>query len=192
MPEEWVHDESTLPCLFPRIAFRDIARATDRRTIIPALVPPETVLTNKAPYFLWPRGDERDEAYLLGVMASIPFDWYARRFVEIGVNYHILNAIPVPRPGRNAELRNRVVELAGRLAAVDERYADWADAVGVNCGEIDEERKQERIDELDALVSHLYGLKREDVTVLFETFHDGWDHEGRMERVLNHYDRIDE
>lgn len=192
MPEEWVRDESTLPCRFPRIAFRDIARSTDRRTIIPALVPPETVLTNKAPYFLWPRGDERDEAYLLGVMASLPFDWYARRFVEIGVNYHLLNAIPVPRPGRGAELRNRVVELAGRLAAVDERYAEWADAVGVSYGEIDGERKRDSIDELDAVVAHLYGLTRDDVAVVFETFHDGWDHEARLERVLHHYDRLNE
>src|SRR5699024_5174237 len=67
---EWAEDPSTLPCLRPRIVFRDIARATDSRTIIAALAPPNLVLTNKAPYLLWPMGDERDEAYLLGVLCS--------------------------------------------------------------------------------------------------------------------------
>lgn len=188
MSESWVHDPATLPCLSPRIAFRDIARSSDSRTIIPALVPPETLLTNKAPYFLWPRGDERDEAYLLGVTSSTPFDWYARRFVEIGVNYHLLNAIPVPRPGRDSVLRERVVGLAGRLAAVDDRYREWADAVGVDCGPVREDRRRAHVHELDAVVAHLYGLEREHVAVLFETFHEGRAMDERSRCVLEWYD----
>ena len=52
----------------PRIAFRDVARATDTRTVIAALVPGQTsLITDQAPYLLWPLGnDSRDEAYLLG------------------------------------------------------------------------------------------------------------------------------
>lgn len=188
LPESWVRDPATLPCLSPRIAFRDIARSSDTRTVIPALVPPETLLTNKAPYFLWPRGDERDEAYLLGVMSSIPFDWYARRFVEIGVNYHLLNAIPVPRPGRDSVLRERVVELAGRLAALDDRYREWADAVGVACGPVHEPRRRAHVHELDAVVAHLYGLDREHVAVLFETFHESRAMDERSTCVLEWYD----
>jgi hypothetical protein len=195
MDEDWVHDKDTLPCFYPRVAFRDVSRANDSRTVRTALVPPDLFLTNKAPYFLWPRGDKRDEAYLLGVLSTIPLDWYARRFVETNLNYHILNAFPVPRPGRDNRLRQRVVNLSGRLAAVDERYADWADAVGVEYGPLDEETKQEKIYELDAVVAHLYGLTREHVEVIFETFHDGWDHEERLEQVLDYYeswsDRLD-
>ena len=193
--EEWVHDKETLPCFAPRISFRDVARANDTRTTIPALVPPNVILTHTAPYFIWPRGDERDEAYLLGILSSIPLDWYSRRFVENHLTYHILNAFPVPRPGRDDRLRQRVVNLSGRLAAIDERYADWAEAVGVEHGPLDEETKQEKIYELDAVVAHLYGLTREHVEVIFETFHDGWNYEERLERVLDYYeswgDRLD-
>jgi hypothetical protein len=188
MDENWVHNPSTLPCYEPRIAFRDIARRTDTRTVLAALVPPDTFLADTAPYLLWPSGDESDEAYLLGVMCTIPFDWYARRFVETHLNYHILNAMPVPRPGHANQLRQRVVKLSGRLAAVDDGYDDWADAVGVDYGPLDEDTKQEKIHELDAVVSHLYGLSREHVEVIFETFHDGWDYEERLERVLDYYD----
>lgn len=163
-------------------------QAVDQRTAISALVPPNVALTGKAPYFVWPRGGEEDEAYLLGVLCSIPLDWYARRFVETGLNYHILNSLPIPRPGPTDPLRQRAVELAGQPAAIDDRYADWADAVGVDYGPLDGDDKQAKIHELDAVVAHLYGLNRDHLEVVFETFHDNWNHEPRMEAVLEHYD----
>ena len=39
MPPEWAADPGTLPCLHPRIAFREVTRATDSRTVICALLP---------------------------------------------------------------------------------------------------------------------------------------------------------
>jgi len=102
----------------------------------------------------------------------------------------------IPRPGDDSRLRERVVKLSGRLAAIDERYAEWADAVGVEYGPLDETEKQDKIYELDAVVAHLYGLSREHLEVVFETFHEGWNYEERLTRVLEHYDewadRIDE
>lgn len=187
MAKECVNNPETHPCYKPRIAFRDITNRTNTRTAIAALVPPNTFLADTAPYLLWPKGNEEDEAYLLGAMCTIPFDWYTRRFVETHLNYHILNALPVPRPGGNNPLRDRVVELSGRLAAIDDRYADWANRVGVEYGSLNEEEKQDKIYELDAVVAHLYGLSREHVEVIFETFHDGWDYEERLDRVLDYY-----
>lgn len=185
--DSWRQDPDTLPCLAPRVAFRDISRATDTRTIRAALLPGRVFLTNKAPYFLWPRGDESDEAYLLGVLSSRPLDWYARRFVETTVNFFILNPFPVPRPAREDALRRRTVALAGRLAACDERFADWARAVGVECGQLSKADKQDYISELDAVVALLYGLTAEHLTHIFETFHTGWDYERPMQATLEHY-----
>ncbi|MGQ0814064.1 MAG: hypothetical protein ACT4O1_06315 [Gemmatimonadota bacterium] len=84
---QWRSDVKTLPCKHVRIAFRDVTRATDSRTIRAALLPPNIFITNKGPYLLWPRGTVRDQAHLLGVLSSIPLNWYARRFVEINLNY---------------------------------------------------------------------------------------------------------
>ncbi|WP_435158063.1 Eco57I restriction-modification methylase domain-containing protein [Haladaptatus sp. DFWS20] len=187
MDETWVSNKETLPSWYPRVAFRDITQRTNSRTTIPALIPPQTFITHTAPYFIWPRGDEKDEAYLLGILSSIPLDWYSRLFVEVHLTYHILKALPVPRPGHDNPLYQRVVELSGRLAAIDDRYEDWAEVVGVDYGPLDEEEKQNKIYELDAVVAHLYGLSREHVEVIFETFHDGWDYEERLDRVLDYY-----
>jgi hypothetical protein len=180
-----------LPCLHPRIAFRDIARATDNRTVIAALVPPNLVLTNKAPYLVWPVGDKRDEAYLLGVLCSMPLDWYARRYVEITVNFHIFNGLPIPRPGRDDPIRRRIEDIAGRLAAVDDRYAEWAAAVGVPVGSVtSQEERDNLIAELDAAVALLYELDEADLRVIYTTFHEGADYSARLAAVLEHHRRL--
>ncbi len=189
-PLEWVRDLATLPCLQPRIAFRDVARATDSRTVIAALVPPRMIPNHTAPYLLRIRGDERDEAFLLGVLGSIPLDWYARRVVETHVTFDVLGSFPIPRVDADHPLRRRLVEIYGRLAAVDGRYGDWAQAVGVPVASVPDQEKPELLAELDAAVALLYGLDEGDVRLIFETFHDTWDPRERLEHVLQHHRRL--
>jgi len=76
---------------------------------------------------------------VLGVLSSVALDWYARCFVELHVNFHIFNAFPIPRPGRDDPLWQRTVALAGRLAAVDDRFAEWAEKAGAQCGRLGED-----------------------------------------------------
>lgn len=185
---DWASDRSTLPLHHPRIAFRDVTNATNTRTSIAALLPPETVLVNSAPYVFRADGDARAEAYLLGVLSSIPLDWYARKYVELHMNLHIFNGLPIPEYVPETPLVERVVTVAGQLAAIDERYFDWAAEVGVEIGTANTEpTKTERIAELDALVSLLYGLTEGQVAHVFATFHRGWDYTARLERVLTYY-----
>ena len=194
-PPQYRQDRKTLPCYRARIAFRDIARATDPRTVIACLVPPNVFITDVGPYFLWPHreesmyphSDEKDQAFLLGILSSLPLDWYARRFVETHLTYFTLNPFPIPRPPRENILWQRVVQLAGKLACPDNRFADWANKVDVICGPIDEDEKEDHIHELDAVVAHLYGLNEGQLIHIFETFHDGWDFDQRLSGVLRHY-----
>ena len=186
-PMEFLRESATLPCFKPRIAFRDVARATDSRTVIACLVPPEVFIGNQAPYLLWPRGDESDQAFMLGTLCSIPLDWYARRFVETHVNYFVFNPFPIPRPDRGEPRWQRAVTLAGRLACPDERFAAWAEAVGATCGPLASDEKEDMIHELDAVVAHLYGLDERQLVHIFETFHIGWDYGERLDGVLRHF-----
>ena len=182
-----LRNPKTLPCFAPRVAFRDVSRATDSRTVRVALVPPEVFIGNQAPYLLWPRGDELDQAYLVGTLSSIPLDWYARRFVETHVNFFVFNPFPIPRPGRDNALWQRAVHLAGRLACPDQRFADWAEAVGVECGPLGADEKEDMIHELDAVVAHLYGLSEPHLVHIFETFHEGWTYQERLDGVHRHF-----
>jgi hypothetical protein len=186
-PLEYLLEESTLAPLSPQIAFRLITRATDTRTMRVALVPPNTVHANSSQIIMMSRGDEKDAAFLLGVLSSIPLDWLARRFVEINFNFFLLNPLPIPRPNRDSILWKRAVKLSGRLASVDERFSKWADAVNVEFGLLEENIKQNYIEELDAVVAHLYELSESDLAHIYETFHEGWDYKPRLTRVMQHY-----
>jgi hypothetical protein len=177
-----------LPLDRARIAFRDITNQENQRTTIACLLHPGTAAVNAAPVLAVRQGGPREEAFLLGVLCSIPFDWSSRRWVERHLNFWILNPLPVPRFDASAPLACRVVETAGRLAARDPRYSVWASQVGVPIGSVTSPaQKDDLIAELDAIVSLLYGLTEDQVEHVFATFHRGWAYESRLDAVLKHY-----
>lgn len=179
-----------LPSARPRIAFRDVTKYDNSRGVVVALLPPAVVVMHASPYLLKVGTDERDEAFILGVMSSIPFDWYARRIVELHLTFDLLGSIPVPKPAIGSRVRRRVVEIAGRLAAVDGRFADWAAAVGVPVASVNtQSEKVDLLAELDGLVCVLYGLTADQVEQVFATFHRGWDYDERLNKALDHYRR---
>ncbi len=184
---EYLLNSQTLPPYYSRIAFRNTTNATNHRTMIACLVPPNVFISNAAPYILFTSGNKCDEAYLLGILCSIPLDWYARRYVELSMSFYIFNSLPIPRPPQDSFLRRRVIELAGCLACTDERYSDWAGAVGVEVVILDEDEKQDKIHELDAVVALLYGLSETQLIHIFETFHVGWNYSDRLSETQKHF-----
>jgi hypothetical protein len=180
--------KGVLPMDAPRIAFRDIARATDSRTMICCLLPPGVSTVHKAPLIVRRSGSPRTEAALLGIMSSLPFDWATRRWVELTMSYELLNSFPVPRPDLEGQIGGRVVQIAASLGAVDDRYADWAAEVGVPVGSVTTQaEKDDLVAELDALVSLLYGFTEDQIEHVFTTFHRGWNYEPRLSAALQHF-----
>jgi hypothetical protein len=185
----WAADRSTLPFKHPRIAWRKIGRATDTRSFYAALLPPDVLCADHL-YLVHVDGDERErtEAYLLGVFCSIPFDWHARLWVEANFTGAVVQPFPVPAVGSDDPMRRRIEQSAGRLAAVDDRFAHWARAVGVEVSSVEDPKERERlVAEIDAAVARLYGLSEEDVRTIFETFHEGWDYRPRLALTLEMY-----
>ena len=188
--DEWLADQSTLPMRNPRIVFRGITNRTNSRTVIASLLPPNTTVQNSAPYLFSKSATQTDEAYLLGVLCSAPLDWYARRVVEVNLNFFILDKFPIPKPNLQDERTLKVIELSARLAAVDDRYSDWAKRVGVPVGSVKSQaEKEDLIAELDAVVAHLYGLDTDDLKVIWNTFHTTVDHLPNLDAVLDHFER---
>ena len=184
----WVDDPATLPIKKPRIAFRNITNATNRRTVLVALLPPFVGIAHHATY-LFTNNNVLAEAFLLGVMSSIPFDWVARRLVEINLSFFVLDSLPVPLPPSNSPHKAELQTLAARLAAVDDRYADWAKQAGVTVGSVkSEDEKQDIIHRIDALVAYLYGLDENDLQTIFETFHKREDY--GLNAVLTHFRKL--
>jgi hypothetical protein len=143
-------------------------------------VPPQTFLTNKAPYLAFAAGGDQARLACLGIMNSLPFDWQARRFVEINLNFFILEGLVVPN--LSDEDFEAVADSATRLSCVDERFADVAEAMGIEPGHLpDDERERLRV-EIDARVAHAWRLTPDDLEVLLADF--------TLDAVPAHYRRL--
>jgi hypothetical protein len=167
-PRVVLSDPATHPVHRSRVAFRDVSRATDSRTVRACLGPPRTPLTNKAPYLVFPGGDAREQAYVLGVLNSLPFDWQARRFVETTLNFFILNLLCLP-PEDSVDMAG-IARRAARLSCADSRFAEFAGAIGVPCGPLTREERDALRAEIDALVARAYGLTADDLEIVFSDF----------------------
>ena len=185
-----VKDPVSLPCRHPRIAFRNVTRSTDTRTLVSALVPGERVITNHAPYLLRTAGTAVDEAYVLGVLCSMPCDWQVRRTVELNMTFEQIGQLSIPDPGTGHPVRDRVAEIAARLAAQDDRFVGWAAEVGVPVAEIERGGGAWLLAELDACVAYLYGLDEDDLTVVYDTFGRPGQWDERLDSVLVCFRRI--
>lgn len=151
-----------------RVAFRDVTNRTNSRTVIASLIPPGVHLTNTAPYLAFVQGTERDQAACLGIMNSLPFDWQARRFVELHVSFFILEGLYLPDLD-DADF-NAISQAAARLSAVDDRFADFAAATGVEYGPLSPDERTHLRVEIDARVARAWKLTRADLDVIFEDF----------------------
>lgn len=151
-----------------RISFRDVTNRTNSRTTIACLVPPKVLLTHKAPYLAFLRGGEREQAGCLAIMNSVPFDWQARRFVETNLVFFLLEGLFVP--DLDDDDFHAVAQAAARLSAVDDRFTDFAQAAGVECGPLaDGERSRLRA-EIDARVARGWELDENDLDLMFTDF----------------------
>jgi hypothetical protein len=185
-----IKDNSTLAANFSRVAFRDVTNAIDYRTVIAALIPPKTFLLNSAPYLMRIKGSTRDEAFVLGVLSSMPLDWYARRFVVLHVNFHIFNGLPIPIFEKNDNKYERIVSLVAGLTSINSDHNVWLDSLGIDFNKIEsEEDRFAAQSEIDALVAIGYGLNEVEVGHIFRTFHKTWDYRSRLEKVLNYFEQ---
>ena len=182
-PQFWVLDTDSALSR-PVIAFRDIARATDARTMIASLIP-NMAAGNTAPLV---RSDlpYAEQALLLGNLNGVIFDYIARQKAQsTHLNWYIVEQLPVIPPasydrhfgGRTAAdiVRASVLELsytAHDLApfARDLGHVD-ADGTVLPPFAWDEDRRLRLRARLDALYFILYGVTdRADVRYIFSTF----------------------
>jgi hypothetical protein len=168
-----------------RVAFRDVSRATDSRTVRACLTPPGVYLVNSAPYLAFVEGRDLGRAACLGVMNSLPFDWQARRFVETHLSYFILEGLRVPELAD--EHFKAVAGAAARLSCSDERFSDFAAATGVETGPLDSEQRDALRAEIDARVAHAWSLGLGDLETIFADFTPDAVTESYRQRVRDRF-----
>ncbi len=187
-PDKVLSDPNTHPMNHCRIAFRDVTNRTNSRTVIACLVPPRTPLTNSAPYLVFSGWAVNLQASILGTMDSLAFDWLARRYVELHLNFYVLNMLCFPPPENTPW--QRIGSLAARLSCVDERFAGFAAEAGVECGPLTDAERNDKRAEIDALVARAYGLTGDELRFIFTDFTENAVTPAYREKVLEWFERL--
>jgi hypothetical protein len=135
----------------PRIAYRDVASATNKLTLIAAMLPGGTVSTHTVFVSKGPLG-ERSRWGLLGLMNSFVANYLVRLNVTTHVTAALMARLPAPRPPEDSEIFEQLVVLSRRLAAkgIDDGSDEYA--------------------RLNAIAAKLYGLTVEEYQYVAATF----------------------
>ncbi|GIU86701.1 MAG: hypothetical protein KatS3mg009_1216 [Acidimicrobiia bacterium] len=182
-PRYWVAEHEVRTALGGReptwlLGFRDITNVTNERTMIASAVPP-VPCGHKLPVIHAPG---RTRAALLAVLDSFSQDFVARQKVGgTNMTFFVLKQLPVPAPDAlDAETpwdRDGTVAAWMAPRTLELTYTAWdLQAIAADLGHDgppfrwDPERRELIRAELDAAFFHLYGLDRDDVDYVMDTF----------------------
>ena len=153
------------------LGWRDICRGSDERTVIAAVIP-RSAVGNKFPLLLTDQPANK-AALLAASLSSFVLDYCARQKMSgTTLNFYLAEQFPVLTPtaydGWAAWISDRVLELT---------YTAWdIRAFAADLGDDgppfrwDEDRRFAMRAELDAAFFHLYGIERDEVDYIMETF----------------------
>jgi hypothetical protein len=156
-----------------RLAFRDIARSNDERTMIAFIAPPGTVFghtatVEKSP---WARTNA-DALVLCALFNSFAFDWLVRQKAATHLSLYILDALPVP--SFSAAARHFLAQGALRLSCNHAEYKDlWRQQTGrklMSPTADDKETRSALRAQIDAVVARSYKLDRDQYAHVLGSF----------------------
>ncbi|MGA5556188.1 Eco57I restriction-modification methylase domain-containing protein [Streptomyces lavendulocolor] len=187
-----------IPADHYRLCFRETARATDERTLIAAIIPPDTAISHKLHFFYRSTFDHAANgyrtalsaeamAYVAGLLNSLVIDFVVRRKVSSSVSKTVMSTIPVADVPLDRGPGAEVVRISARLACRAVQFDELAEVLGVECGPLSKEDEYQLRAELDARVAHLYGLSASQLELVLADFRQSADTDGSPVRPGEEY-----
>ena len=134
------------------LGWRRIARSTDERTLLSTCLP--KVAFGDSVFLMLPANAGHRRAVLQAALTSLVFDFATRQKMGgTNASFFLVEQLPVPRP-------------------TDLNLPAWVGVAvdDLNSQRLDADSIAHLRAELDGLMFHLYGVKREDVDYILETF----------------------
>ena len=156
-----------------RLAFRNISRSTDMRTIIASIIPPQRFHTHSINSIVLTRngglerGNEYNKktAHLCGILNSMAFDFVARAKLQVNTPAAIRD-ISFPSKLHHDE----IAKLAAKLSVGSDEFEGFAESLRVANVSLTPPERIHTTARLDALVAHAYGLTREEYQIILDSF----------------------
>jgi len=207
-------EDVLLPSTEYRIGFRRVARGTDERTMISAVVPPGPVCDYSfyvvEPFEIHPDWDDlfksplhdvydriftdRELFVAMGLFNSIPFDFLIRRKVDNSIPIYSFKETQVPDLTEGDDWFDYIWTRAARLNCYGDAFEEMRERLGGIEPATDMDERREVQAELDAAAFHAYGLDREQTAFVLEDFHQVQSprlmNDAYFEMVLEKYDEL--
>jgi hypothetical protein len=100
----------------PRLAYRDVASASNRLTLIAAVLPPGTVSTHTLFCLKWV-DDVALQSFLCAVFNSFVANYLVRVRVNTHVTATIIDRLPVPKPPRDSPCFAQLVAMSRSMSS---------------------------------------------------------------------------
>lgn len=160
-----------------RIGFCDVARADDQRSLMAALIPPQSVCGDKVPTIEFEPADPAVMMLWLGVANSLALDFVVRMKVSLKMSMSLMATLPFPRCVSPDDATARACALATRLSCAGPEMLDFLSVVervpalaGLDLTPSNDPAERDRLAaELNVVVARdLFGLTREEMQYLLE------------------------
>jgi hypothetical protein len=152
------------------IVVRDITAATNERTFVSTICPPFAIANSLSCIV---GIDEKSACFLLSNFNSFVFDYAVRQKMNGShINFWILKQLPIIDTGSLSEkLQNFIISNVKNLCRTSNSMETFITLPNDNLPTIwnDKERFQLQC-ELDAIYAHLYGLEKEEMDYILDTF----------------------
>ena len=184
-------DDVLLPSTTYRLGFRRVARGSDERSTIAAVVPPgpvcdysfyivepfeihatEEVLAEYPLHEVYkPIFSDQELFAALGLMNSIPFNFIIRRKIDNSIPIYSFKETQVPDLTDGDEWFEYIWRRAARLNCYGEAFAEMRERLGGLDPATDPDEREVVQAELDAAAFHAYGLDREQTAFVLGDFY---------------------
>jgi hypothetical protein len=175
-----------------RIAIRDVASSTNKRSVIATLLPPNAVAANSIN--VQKRAAEntlQEKIFYVGVLNSYVIDFYLRLMISMHVNQFFIKQVPFPEPKmfRDPEA---IISLTKWLLQDNDDHKMYAILRKTTTDKLQGNRNL-MLAELNARVALEFGLTRNDLITLLQTFESpkhARDIQNEAQDIVNQYDNL--
>lgn len=177
-----------------RLAFRNIASSTNKRSLITTLLPYNSTGT----YSIWiqrecENTDIESQLFTLGFMNSYVLDFMIRQVVTININLPFSSQLPVPSKESIKDATN-IIQISKELLKENVGYYEDLDQL-VPGNAYQNYGHDELIAELNARAMINFKLTRQEIVMLMHTFESAnhtQDVQEETQRILDCYDKLSE
>lgn len=161
-----------------RVCFRSVARNTDERTMISAILPP--CFFGHSLSAVRVRDDDGNrivsdavQLLLCAMWNSFVIDYFVRAKVAANISFFYIYQLPIPRLDENDPAFRLIVGRAARLVCTTPTFDGFARQVGLmghEDGASDPESRARLRAEIDGIIANLYGLTEDEFAHILTTF----------------------